>query len=753
MNFSSADRVESVINNMQSAETFRAPQRALLNDFFNGARPWTDDEAKRNKILINFNDKSGVVVLQQARGQFENAFLKSGVFFNVEIDCPPDKQQEWSAIVTKEINRIMKKSRAFNFVMRSKFAGVVLHGVGAQVWWDDDKWAPASTAIQDLLIPTDTELTLDNLRYFSVRRKMRPGELFKLTYGKGDNRRPGWNMKLVTKILDQYKELNENPHTYDWANNPEAMTELYKQNLTFYDSDSAPVIWVQDFFFREEGDGDLKPGWYRRLMLDKDNTYVSQMKDDEGHSQFIYAPKRPYADSVDQIIHFQFGDGNNVPPFMYHSIRSLAYLLYELMWTMNRLNCQFTQHVFEQLMTWFRVQDPSDRSRLDNILISPPFAIIPEGLNVFRRDERYAVDANLITLLQQQYRQKIGESSASYTQKLDSGQQQERTAREVEALMSQINQLMSSMLTLAYGQEFFAYQEIARRFCIKNSHDFDVKKFRSACIRKGVDAAYLNIDKWTLKVEQVLGAGNKMMELAEARELRGMRPTLNPNAQMTVDRMYITALTSNPGLAESLVPHAPTISDSIHDAELAFGTLMQGVEVQPKEGLNPTEQIQTVLRLMAQVVQRIAATDKVGTPQDVIGLNTCSIYVAKQIGMLAQNPDNKALVKEFGDALGKLRNEIKAMQQRQMEARAAQGQNQTPDPKAAGEAASLRVKLAGKAASDQQKLIHKQQSFEADQKRKDALTVADIRRKTGLALADAHVNGIRSRKSSIMDEE
>jgi hypothetical protein len=75
MNFSTAEKINDVINQMQLAELNRSAPRALLNDWFNGKPPWTEDEAKTNHILVNFNDKQGSVLLHNARAQYEIAFL------------------------------------------------------------------------------------------------------------------------------------------------------------------------------------------------------------------------------------------------------------------------------------------------------------------------------------------------------------------------------------------------------------------------------------------------------------------------------------------------------------------------------------------------------------------------------------------------------------------------------------------------------------------------------------------------------
>ena len=250
MNFKDASKVDSVIELMKQAELLRAAPRAVLNGFFNGKAPWTEKEAEENHILCNFNDKSGSVLLHNARAQYENAFLKQAQFFKVLIpDAPEKNRADWETTITRLINKPIVNSSEFFHTQDSVFGGVCLHGSGAKMWADEFSWKPFFVGIQDILMPTDTEITMRNCQYFAVRRKMRPGELFKYTFfNKEKNIDPGWNLPAVQKILDAQKEINTNENNYDWSNHPEQMAELYKQNQTFYDSDSAPVIWFWDFY-------------------------------------------------------------------------------------------------------------------------------------------------------------------------------------------------------------------------------------------------------------------------------------------------------------------------------------------------------------------------------------------------------------------------------------------------------------------------------------------------------------------------
>lgn len=734
------DKVASQIQLMRDAETQRGPQRAILNAFFNGEPPWTQEEAKKNQIYVNYNNKQGANLLHQARNQYENAFSRRSEYFKVLLpDCEADDRADYEAAITGNINAILKKSREWYYRQDEVWGAVCLHGVGAKVWYDDQEWLPEFKGIQDMLIPTDTHLDMGNLQCLALRRKMRPGQLFRKTLGAGKNVSPAWNLKAVRKLLDDYKDLNQNPNQYNFSDHPEQMVELWKQQAGgYYDSDATPEIWMWDFFHREEGENGLEPGWYRKIMLDRD--CVQGAATNDRPLEFFYDSKKPFADKLGKIIHFQFGDGNNVPPFMYHSIRSLTYLTYDLVWWLNRLQCQFTQHLFEELMTMLRIQDPADRGRLSRVFLQPPFGIIPEGLSFVQANERYQPDANLLAAGMAQYKQQIGEVSTMYTQQIDTGTEKERTKFEVQAILAQTSALMSSMLSRAYQQEQFAYEEICRRFCIKNSHDFDVKKFRQKCIADGVPDKWLDFEKWQVQTEQVLGGGNRAMEIAEANELFQNIQAFDPSAQQEIKHDWALAITGNPSKARRLAPinAKKAVTASVHDAQQSFGTLMRGVDMEPVEGLSHTEQVGALLACMAHEIEGIMQTGGMGTPRDVTGLQNVAKFIIKHLEIMAQDDKNKPLVKKFGDDLSRLMNLVRAFEQRQqqaMEAAAKQGGQgqQGPDPtviaKAQGTILQDTVKAKAKEASAQQKLRHTEQKFQQSQRLKTLETVAGIQRK------------------------
>lgn len=743
MDFSTPDKVADVIDNLKTAALLRDRNRALIEGLFNGEPPYTAAEVAENKIQTNINFKEGMLLLQQARDQLENGLLSTGNFFTITVpDAPIAKRQEYGGTLTLKANRIFKRSRPFLHTMRSKIGSIALHGIGPQMWQDQYNPFPFFVPIEDLMIPTDTELTFENLTYFAVRRKMTPGALVRKTFAVSEkNRDPGWNMKAVGALLKDYKDLNQNLSNWNWAENPEKIVELIKQNAVYWDSDAVPCIWFWDFYHQND-DGSQE--WYRDIILDSD--CVPGKSTQENKVEFVYHKKKRYSANLNELLHVQFGDGNNKPPFVYWSVRGIGWILYDVCQMMNRLRCQFTQRVFEDLMMLFRVSDPADRSRLDKIYMGLSRGIIPEGLQFVKREERPDANSEEVGLLMSNFKQLMGEGTAAYTQDIDNDTNKERTAFEVHALLSQTTKLTGTILNLAYLQEEFAYEEECRRLTIKGTPDFTSKKFQQECEQAGIPKKWIDASRWNVEAERVMGGGNAALAQAKAQALMGTRQFMNPSAQARVLNKYVFTVTGDPKEAEFLAPldGAPQVTDSIHDTELVFASLMQGIPITPKPGTNPVEAAGTTIRMMDGVVGQIVNSGGMATPQQVTGLQLAEKYAMAYIQMLSSDKTAKPLIKKFTDALGKLMNEVKGFAQRlqeQAKAAAAKNGNGQMDPEAIAnihaKMAELEVKLKGKQASDSQKLQHNERKFQQSQKIKAVETVAGIQRDNLKAAAAA----------------
>ncbi len=743
MNFSSDTRIASVIENLKTADLRRAPNRTLINNLMNGLPPWTPAEVKENKIQINVNWGEGSDLLLQGREQLENANLSTDFAFKIRIpDAPKSKATQYAETCSTKVNALLKKSLPYLHTNRQKWGSVILHGVGSQMWEDQWKWRPYFVGIDDLLIPTDTDLTYEDMNHFCVLRRMSRGQLFKKTFGlPADKRDPGWNLKSVQKILDQYKDTNQNANNWDWTNHPEKAAEIWKQNASYFDSDAVPSIWMRDFYYQE--DESVKRKWYKKILLDSD--CVANRSSGQESVVSLYSKEVPFAGELSEILHTQFIDGNNVPPFMYHSVRGLGMRLFDAVHMLNRTRCQALQKTWEDMMTLFRVQDPQDRARLDQIYMGLNYGIIPDGLNFVTRDQRYQIDPQLLEMQLSSLKQLIGEGSQQYTQDIDTGTNKERTAFEVSTLLNQTTKLTGSMLNLAYLQENFAYQEICRRLTLPDTQDWEAKKLRASLMEAGVPEKWIDASRWEIEPVRVLGNGNPQLEQGIAQNLFSVKEAFDPEAQQEIKHDYVFALTHDPKRANRLAPldATPQVTDTVADTERVYGAIMAGSKVNPRPGLIAAEVVSTIIGEMGATVQMIQQQGGIGTPQMVMGLQGAAAYAGAYLQQMAQDKTQQQSVKQFSDQLGQIMNLVKAMAQRQQQMiQKKQQENGQPDPSEVAklqlEVASSQQKMKDDHDKHVQKMTQQQQKFESDMTRKQVSHAADEQRKSAQTLGDIH---------------
>jgi hypothetical protein len=752
----------------------RAQRRALINAAANGNPPYTQAECDEpGGPRVNVSDLSMTRLCHEARSQYYNGFMTQGRFFGMMTDMgSKHKRGLYGSIVSKEANRPLKDSNPYFRSRLNKFAGLVLHGIGPGVWENQDKVVPRAIGVEDVLMPGNTLLGFDNLPYFVLRRSFTGMELQRATMSA--KRALGWNMPLATRCLEwldsEMVGMTSETNRDLWS--PEKLEERIKENGFAYASDECPTLDCFDIYGYVEATKRQSAGWVRRIIIDgydnppagssKFQGQRKSMKDREGKditspgpNDFLFTSgPKPIADSWQNIVSFQFADLSAVSPFRYHSVRSLGWMMYASCHIQNRLRCGFYASVFEALMQYFKVNSADDVQRaLKFELANMGFlddTIVPVPAN-----ERWQPNANLIELGMQTSQQAIDTNSKSWTQSISQGPKgtTEKTKFQVAAEIQSMNALVSAGINQAWEDQKFEDRETVRRLMRPNSKDVMAQTFRANCMRQGVPEKILVPEAWDVQPEKMMGGGNQTLEMMIAQGLMEIRQTLDPQPQREVSRIFVQALTHQPQLVEMLVPEKPEISDSIHDTEQCFATLMQGIPVTPKSGLNAIEVAGVTIKMMQAKVAQIMKTGGVGTPADLLGLSTAAQYAGAFIKQLEGDESEKKNAKGLADALGKVMNEVKAMAQRQQEmAKKAQAQQQNGaggiDPKTAvaihGKALMDAQKLQTKKASDALKLQQTDAKFKQGLVHRHVEHLADIASKDLETAATIHRGGMKS---------
>src|SRR4029077_12288305 len=174
-------------------------------------------------------------------------------------------------------------------------------------------------------------------------------------------------------------------------------------------------------------------------------------------------------------------------------------------------------------------------------------------------------------------------------------------------------------------------------------------------------------------------------------------------------------------------------------------------------GTNPVEVVDTGIKLMEATVQQIGQSGGGGTSQHAHGLVGVSNYIGQYMQQLSQDPENKQLVKQFGDRLGRVMNMVKAFAQRQQQAAQQQNGNGGPDPEAMVKAQLLQQqgqqKLLQKQQTHQQKMLQDRQKFTAQQQQDKTKTLQQIALETAKATAQARSQPPPSPEEASSDDQ
>lgn len=776
MKFNKAAEVEQVCYEFKLADYPRGLDRKLINDMLNGVPPYTPEEKEQNNIEVNVNFLGGTSLSHDARMQYTGNFLKPGKFFTGMTDMgPKHKRVTRSAIVTKEIAKLMKASSVYYETFRTKFALLVAHGIGPSAWDKPDFWCPDGKGIEDVLIPANTLLTMKNLPFFSLYSSYTGPELARLTRDRKRSAEVGWNMDLVDSCLEYIDDEATHLMGTNWPEvwSPEKMSERIKGDGGFYAGDQVPTIDCFDFYFWD--DDDKTEGWKRRIILDSWSTPTgapaqAQMgwnsKVDFAKNQFLFNSKnRKVASKWSEIVSFQFADLSAVAPFRYHSIRSLGWLLYAVINLQNRMRCKFNEAIFESLMMYFRVKTMEDTERALKVnLVNRGF--IDDTVQFIPAADRYQVNSNLVELGLQDFDRIIQGHTASYTQSTNqSPDKKQKTKFEVMAEIQKMTSMIAAGMQQAYRYQEFEYREIFRRFCLKDSRDPDVNLFRSRCQAQGVPASMLIPEAWSIEPERVLGAGNKTLEMAIAEQLMQYRNLYDPDAQRQILRDFTLATTDDPGRTEVMVPEEPVhMSDSVLTAQLAAGSLMAGLPVGIKQGISHIEYVDAMMATMMVEISKIQKSGGMTTQDKIEGLAAMAKHVSQHIQIVAQDENEKERVTAWQKKLTVMMNLVKGfaqrLQEQQKKAAQQQGAGQDPEAQAKVQATMMQAqaKMENTRESHAQRTAQRQIQFELEQKREDAKLKRDLQREAAKhrleheARTAEHVQGlIHSRQEHALD--
>lgn len=765
MEYDNAQQLDMIGSDLVWADWRRGQNRALINSLANGDPPYTQEEAESGNVKVNFNNLKLCSLAHESRSTFGNGFFQQGQYITMRTDwAPKHKKDVFSRIVERQANIPLIESIEYFEALQNKFASLVLHGIAPSIWRNSYELIPEALSVGDLLCPTNTLRGFRNLPIIFVRKSFTAKELCDLT--NSAKRDPGWNMDFVNKCLkwvdNQMKTgLASDVNEYY---KPEKWNEQRKQDAGWYMPDRVPTIDVFDIYAYVEATSKNKSGWVRRIIIDSwsnsgpatssEPARKERDIDKTAKENFLYHSKlRPVADSWQSILSVQYGDLSAVAPFMHNSVRGLGWLQYAKCHIDNRFDCRLYDSGFEQLMQYFECDSMDDVQRAMKVELAN-MGFIDKTIKMVPASQRWQPNAQFIEMVAQQNKNQINDSAKSWTQQMQGGNSKtEKTKFQYMAELQQMAAMVSSALNLAYMYQRFEDKEMVRRLMIPNSKDPLVRTFRENCLRQGIPEKLLNSpEAWDVQHEKMMGQGNQTLEMMVASELLQMAPGLPPEAQSVVKRNYIVALTHNPQMAMELVPDGPEkVTSATEEASRVCSGLMQSIPADMIPGTNPIEYIGAALNILGIKVQAgMQSPGKMVDAKELQGLKLIANNIAQHIQQIQPDQTQAQFVKQAGDALGKLTNEIKGFEQRlQAAMKKQQGQNgEGNGAEIMGKvlpaiiAAKVKAKIEDKKAS--QKIQHKNIEFHQNLAHKEIQSKANVAAKDLETAANINRGGMKS---------
>lgn len=210
----------------------------------------------------------------------------------------------------------------------------------------------------------------------------------------------------------------------------------------------------------------------------------------------------------------------------------------------------------------------------------------------------------------------------------------------------------------------------------------------------------------TVRMAQVVGSGDRESKLFVAEQLMAQYPNFQPEARPKVLRKYVTLLTRNPSLAESLVSIPEVlISAQRIGAENEFDTIRRRAALGEPLSIGRDDVDEDHVQTHAKDIQAFLAELQMrpGTPLDAVALTGVFQHTGAHLSRMDAMPASQAAATQWRGILTALANEAKPILAQIQEQQQAQQQQQQGPPLTAKEQADIILKTS-KLRQDEEKL-------------------------------------------------
>jgi hypothetical protein len=391
--------------------------------------------------------------------------------------------------------------------------------------------------------------------------------------------------------------------------------------------------------------------------------------------EFVYEPKAPVGDKIQQFLHLQVADAGNSTPRRIHIVRGLGKGLFGIGHLYTRLICRFAETLFENSYAMFRSGTTDSRERAQYVDLHH-LAVLPRGISPVPQGERYSADLNAMRSGIEFFKNEMVQRIRSYLAHYEQGSERE-TATQTNAKVAAAQGIMQSQISLAMQQESTLHREMLARLCDPAMMIRDeVRDFWQRLQPVGITPQLCSSKNVKVAIPRSSGDGDIFTSLMEGQAIMSVRGALPPASQPVAVRKYLLSVTKDPGLVNQLMPDQPEPPPDVMRAKSDVAVASLGMMPVFDRKLNLPAYLPAFVAAIGEGLQA-EAQEPEPDDSDVEGFQKALAIAAQLLGQLAQDPQQVQMVgqlkKQIG-ALTKVSVEVAKGIAEQKNAKAEQGQ-------------------------------------------------------------------------------
>lgn len=636
----SNDRLSSVaaalalFHKLRTSDELSALNRSTVQAMLDGAAPYNADALRTAGAGFrhNLNFGEGRAILDAAITAYTD--LVDSVEYMATVQLPPaagdaTTRNEISEIISEEFHRMVRSWPEFDSYWTRLAGEFVAHGVGIASFQDCESWKWTPGGWDDFLIPRQTQATEEAVEVLIARRSYLVHELYAKIEDEAAAKDVGWDVQEVRQALVVASRDGRGQDLRGWWGDWMQLQKRLKNNdlqVSYADASVVKTLhfWVRGF-----------DGQYSHYICLENPTKTST------NSKFLYKQVDRFKSASQAFTIFSYGVGNGT----YHSVRGLAYRIFPMVQTSNRLRCSVLDSTSLSLALHLQ---PKDNAALEEppITINGPIAYISPEMNVVEKafsapgEHALSIVRDLAMLTQN--------NSPAFRARGVMPNGQERTKYEVQAEQESEASLTVSAVNMFYRSWRRLLKEMFSRVQAIGIEEGkepsearfpEVQEFYLRCLERGVTPDFVAgvRDVEPLKAVGYGSAGSRQVALDSAMQMIG---SFDEVGRRNVLRDSISSRFGR-DVADRYLPRLeqprPVIDEKI--AELENAAMKSGSTVNVQEGENHAVHAGLHLQAVAEVMQELEQARQSGQDMDYLTIKPELEFVGSELTHIQPHVD------------------------------------------------------------------------------------------------------------------